>query len=219
MSRLKTISGWLNDDVVRAAVIAGFVLFALSYVCDAIMYYFGVAAAKTLLNDLAVAIAGAVLLGNFPFAKPQKPARCASQSPGPDRARGQPLHSRRLHAPRAGNVLARRRRAPPHPRYGHRSCRLRAVRSPADSGNSARAALFLVLAARVFQSLILSVLLFLCGDLLPSPHLQSHSIPSSRERMPAALSDWNPRNAALRRLRLAIISRGCLACCRFSLAC
>jgi hypothetical protein len=65
MSRLKTISGWLNDDVVRAAVIAGFVLFALSYVCDAIMYYLGVAAAKTLLNDLAVAIAGAVLLVIF----------------------------------------------------------------------------------------------------------------------------------------------------------
>lgn len=65
MSRLKTISGWLNDDVVRAAVIAGFVLFALSYVCDAIMYYFGIAAAKTLLNDLAVAIAGAVLLVIF----------------------------------------------------------------------------------------------------------------------------------------------------------
>lgn len=65
MSRLKTISGWLNDDVVRATVIAGFVLFALSYVCDAIMYYFGVAAAKTLLNDLTVAIAGAVLLVIF----------------------------------------------------------------------------------------------------------------------------------------------------------
>ncbi|MGC1968443.1 MAG: hypothetical protein WA673_18430 [Candidatus Acidiferrales bacterium] len=62
MSQIKRVSIWLNDDVLRAAVIAGFVLFALSYVCDAIMYYFGVAAAKTLLNDLAVAIAGAVLL-------------------------------------------------------------------------------------------------------------------------------------------------------------
>ncbi|MFZ3329211.1 MAG: hypothetical protein WA197_01165 [Candidatus Acidiferrales bacterium] len=62
MSQIKRVSVWLNDDVLRAAVIAGFVLFALSYVCDAIMYYFGVAAAKTLLNDLAVAIAGAVLL-------------------------------------------------------------------------------------------------------------------------------------------------------------
>jgi hypothetical protein len=65
MSRIKRISGWLNGDVLRAAVIAGFVLFALSYVCDAIMYYFGVAAAKTLLNDLAIAIAGAVLLVIF----------------------------------------------------------------------------------------------------------------------------------------------------------
>jgi hypothetical protein len=62
MSQIKRVSSWLNDDVLRAAVIAGFVLFALSYVCDAIMYYFGVAAAKTLLNDLAIAIAGAVLL-------------------------------------------------------------------------------------------------------------------------------------------------------------
>jgi hypothetical protein len=65
MSHIKRISSWLNDDVLRAAVIAGFVLFALSYVCDAIMYYFGVAAAKTLLNDLAIAIAGAVLLVIF----------------------------------------------------------------------------------------------------------------------------------------------------------
>lgn len=65
MSRRKRISIWVNDDVLRAAVIAGFVLFALCYVCDAIMYYFGVAAAKTLLNDLAVAIAGAVLLVIF----------------------------------------------------------------------------------------------------------------------------------------------------------
>lgn len=62
MSQIKRVSIWLNDDVLRAAIIAGFVLFALSYVCDAIMYYFGVAAAKTLLNDLAIAIAGAVLL-------------------------------------------------------------------------------------------------------------------------------------------------------------
>lgn len=65
MSRIERIFGWLNDDILRAAVIAGLVLFALSYVCDAIMYYFGVAAAKTLLNDLAVAVAGAVLLVIF----------------------------------------------------------------------------------------------------------------------------------------------------------
>ncbi|MGC2294207.1 MAG: hypothetical protein WA450_19815, partial [Candidatus Acidiferrales bacterium] len=65
MSRIERIFSWLNDDILRAAVIAGLVLFALSYVCDAIMYYFGVAAAKTLLNDLAVAVAGAVLLVIF----------------------------------------------------------------------------------------------------------------------------------------------------------
>jgi hypothetical protein len=45
-----------------AAVVAGLVLFALNYVCDAIMYFLGVIAAKTILNDLAVAIAGAALL-------------------------------------------------------------------------------------------------------------------------------------------------------------
>lgn len=65
MSRIERIFSLLNDDILRAAVIAGLVLFALSYVCDAIMYYFGVAAAKTLLNDLAVAVAGAVLLVIF----------------------------------------------------------------------------------------------------------------------------------------------------------
>lgn len=65
MSQGKRISIWLNDDVLRSAIIAGFVLFALCYVCDAVMYYFGVAAAKTLLNDLAIAVAGAVLLVIF----------------------------------------------------------------------------------------------------------------------------------------------------------
>jgi hypothetical protein len=65
MFRMKRMFRWLNDDIVRAAAIAGFVLFALSYVCDAVMYYYGVVAAKTLLNDLAVAIAGAVLLVIF----------------------------------------------------------------------------------------------------------------------------------------------------------
>jgi hypothetical protein len=65
MSRFKNLSRWLNDDIVRAAVVAGLVLFALSYVCDAVMYMLGVAAAKTVLNDLAVAIAGAVLLVIF----------------------------------------------------------------------------------------------------------------------------------------------------------
>lgn len=62
MSPMKRISAWRNDDVVRAGISVGLVLFALSYLCDAMMYLLGVVAAKTLLNDLAVALAGAVLL-------------------------------------------------------------------------------------------------------------------------------------------------------------
>jgi hypothetical protein len=62
---MKIASSWLNDDILRAAVVAGLVLFALSYVCDAIMYFLGVVAAKTLLNDLAIAITGAFLLVVF----------------------------------------------------------------------------------------------------------------------------------------------------------
>ncbi|MFY9803672.1 MAG: hypothetical protein WA211_16700 [Candidatus Acidiferrales bacterium] len=65
MSRVKKISSWLNDDTLRAAVVAGLVLFALSYVCDAVMYILGVVAAKTILNDLAISVAGAVLLVTF----------------------------------------------------------------------------------------------------------------------------------------------------------
>lgn len=65
MSRVKKISSWLNDDTLRAAVVAGLVLFALSYVCDAVMYFLGVVAAKTILNDLAISVAGAFLLVTF----------------------------------------------------------------------------------------------------------------------------------------------------------
>lgn len=65
MSRIKSISSWLNDDILRAAVVAGLVLFAFSYVCDAVLYLLGIAGAKTILNDVAIGIIGAVLLVIF----------------------------------------------------------------------------------------------------------------------------------------------------------
>lgn len=65
MSRIKSISSWLNDDTLRAAVVAGLVLFAFSYVCDAVLYLLGIAGAKTVLNDVAIGIIGAILLVVF----------------------------------------------------------------------------------------------------------------------------------------------------------
>src|ERR1700751_5585106 len=65
MSRIKRFLTWVNYDILRAAVVAGLVLFALTYMCDAILYYLDIAAAKTILNDFAIALAGAVLLVIF----------------------------------------------------------------------------------------------------------------------------------------------------------
>ena len=61
MSRIKRFLIGVNYDL-RSAVVAGLVLFALTYACDAILYDLGIAAAKTILNDVAIAITGAVLL-------------------------------------------------------------------------------------------------------------------------------------------------------------
>jgi hypothetical protein len=65
MPRLKSFSTWVNYDILRPALVAGLVLFAITYMCDAIMYALGIAAAKTILNDVAVALSGAVLLVIF----------------------------------------------------------------------------------------------------------------------------------------------------------
>jgi hypothetical protein len=65
MSRIKRFSTSVNYNILKPAAVVGFVLFALTYVCDAILYFLGIAAAKTILNDLAIAIAGAVLLVIF----------------------------------------------------------------------------------------------------------------------------------------------------------
>jgi hypothetical protein len=65
MSRIKRFLTGVNYDILKSAVIAGLVLFALTYMCDALLYYLDIAAAKTILNDVAIALAGAVLLVIF----------------------------------------------------------------------------------------------------------------------------------------------------------
>ena len=65
MLRIKGFSRQLNYDILRSAVVAGLVLFAITYMCDAILYFLGIAAAKTILNDVAIALAGAALLVIF----------------------------------------------------------------------------------------------------------------------------------------------------------
>jgi hypothetical protein len=65
MLRIKGFSRQLNYDILRSAVVAGLVLFAITYMCDATLYFLGIAAAKTILNDVAIALAGAVLLVIF----------------------------------------------------------------------------------------------------------------------------------------------------------
>ena len=65
MSRIKRFSRQLNYDILTSAVVAGLVLFAITYTCDAILYSLGIAAAKTILNDVAIALTGAVLLVIF----------------------------------------------------------------------------------------------------------------------------------------------------------
>ena len=65
MPRLKSFSTWVNYGILRSALVTGLVLFAITYMCDAILYALGIAAAKTILNDVAVALSGAVLLVIF----------------------------------------------------------------------------------------------------------------------------------------------------------
>ncbi len=65
MSWIKRFSTRVNYDILRSAAVAGLVLFALTYMCDAILYFLGIAAAKTILNDVAIAVTGAALLVVF----------------------------------------------------------------------------------------------------------------------------------------------------------
>jgi hypothetical protein len=65
MPRITSLSGWLNEYNLKAAAVAGLVLFAITYVVDAVLYYLGIAATATILDDVAVALTGAAMLVFF----------------------------------------------------------------------------------------------------------------------------------------------------------
>jgi hypothetical protein len=60
--RMKNELSRLNYEHLRPALIAGVVLFALTYAADATLEYAGIVAAKTIFNDMVIAIAGATIL-------------------------------------------------------------------------------------------------------------------------------------------------------------
>ncbi len=62
MLPLKRMSGWANQYNLRAAAVAALVLFAITYAADAALSYMHIAAAETMLDDVAIAVAGAVIL-------------------------------------------------------------------------------------------------------------------------------------------------------------
>jgi hypothetical protein len=62
MLRTATAPRWLNGYNLKAALVTGLVLFAITYVADAVLYYLGIAAAETILDDAAIAISGAAVL-------------------------------------------------------------------------------------------------------------------------------------------------------------
>ncbi|MGB7754120.1 MAG: hypothetical protein WCF88_21390 [Candidatus Acidiferrales bacterium] len=62
MRRLRNFSEWLNEYNLKAALVAGLTLFTITYVADAVLYYLGIAAAETILDDAAIALTGAGML-------------------------------------------------------------------------------------------------------------------------------------------------------------
>jgi hypothetical protein len=56
------MSEWLNEYNLKAALVAGLTLFTITYVADAVLYYLGIAATETILDDAAIAITGAGML-------------------------------------------------------------------------------------------------------------------------------------------------------------
>ena len=62
MRRITSASGWANQYNLRAAAVAALVLFAITYAMDALLYYLHIAAAETILDDAAIAVAGAAVL-------------------------------------------------------------------------------------------------------------------------------------------------------------
>jgi len=65
MLRLNSVSGWANQYNLRAAAVSALVLFAITYAADALLNYLHIAAAETILDDAAIAVAGAVMLVFF----------------------------------------------------------------------------------------------------------------------------------------------------------
>jgi small neutral amino acid transporter SnatA (MarC family) len=65
MRRLRSMSESLNQYNLKAAAVAGLVLFAITYAVDAVLYFLGIAAAETILDDAAIALTGAGILMYF----------------------------------------------------------------------------------------------------------------------------------------------------------
>src|SRR5271156_6726754 len=65
MRRLRNFSEWLNEYNLKAALVAGLTLFTITYLADAVLYYLGIAAAETILDDAAIALTGAGMLVFF----------------------------------------------------------------------------------------------------------------------------------------------------------
>jgi hypothetical protein len=62
MSVHKYLPTWLDAKNASAAVVAGAVLFAVSYAADAIMYALKIPAALTITDNVAIAVAGAAVV-------------------------------------------------------------------------------------------------------------------------------------------------------------
>jgi hypothetical protein len=65
MLQVKSASGWANQYNLRAAAVVALVLFGITYATDALLYYLRIAAAETILDDAAIALAGAAVLVFF----------------------------------------------------------------------------------------------------------------------------------------------------------
>jgi len=63
--RMTRVSGWANQYNLRAAAVAAVVLFTITYVADAVLYYLGIAVTETIVDDAAIAIAGAAVVVFF----------------------------------------------------------------------------------------------------------------------------------------------------------
>jgi len=62
VSTKRALPEWLDSNRATAAVVAGIVLFAVSYAADAILGYLKIPAAETITNNLAIAFIGAAVV-------------------------------------------------------------------------------------------------------------------------------------------------------------